>query len=398
VTTDFQRIIIGAGPAALMAATASGSACLILESQSEPGKKLLVSGSGQCNFTHDLEVEEFLARCGKHARFLKPAMYKLGPQDLIQHLAKLGCPSLVRPDGKVFPASMRAVDVRDSLLKGTLQSSSRISYGVKIREVTRREGFLLKDDRSREYRCRELVIACGGASWPQTGSDGSGYELARQLGHRIIEPRPALASVSIQAYPFVSCAGISLQDVSAQLATKTGKHQVSGDLLFTHSGLSGPLILDSSHLLASGDTLRLAFIKDAGPKIRKLLALKPKAGIKNALKATGLPEALLIVLTGMARVDQDKRCAEVTRAELKDLTQVLEALTLKTGKVESLATAMLTAGGVDLAEVRARDMSSILVPGLKFAGEILDYNLPSGGFNIQAACSTGWLAGSSPLN
>ena len=391
---EYPGIVIGAGPAGLMAASASAGPCLILEAGPRPGRKLLLSGSGQCNFTHDLELDEFLKRCGSYARFLKPALYKLSPAKLIGYLNSLGCQSIVRPDGKVFPASLDAKDVLAALLRGALKPGNQIISSARITHVSIDKGFVLTDNHQRLYRCRKLLIATGGASWPQTGSDGSGYELARQLGHKLIEPRPALASILIDAYPFRTCAGIALSGIKAELLTQAGKHRVSGDLLFTHRGLSGPLVLDHSHLLAQGDTIRLCYLEDAAVKLRQIMASRPKSSLKNALKTTGLPEALLLVLITMAKVNPDKRCADVSAPELKSLGFSLSSSDLKLKSVECLSTAMLSAGGIDLGEVRARDMSSCLVPGLYFAGEVLDYNLPTGGFNIQAACSTGFLAGS----
>jgi len=394
VKLEYPTIVIGAGPAGLMAASASRESCLILEGGPRPGRKLLVSGSGQCNFTHDLDVDEFLKRCGNFARFLKPALFMLSPAKLTGHLERLGCQAVVRPDGKVFPASFQASDVLSAMLKGALKPSNQLIHTARITKVNADQGFILTDGQNREYRCRKLVIATGGASWPQTGSDGSGYELARQLGHQITAPRPALAAVFIDAYPFRPCAGISLPGITASFITPAGHKQARGDLLFTHQGLSGPLILDNSHLLVQGDTIRLCLLEDADARIRRIILARPKSNIKNALKLTGLPEALLSVLISLARLNPDKRCAEVSAPELKSMAYSLSSSDLKVKNVECLANAMLTAGGVDLGELRARDMSSVKVPGLYFAGEILDYNLPSGGFNIQAACSTGFLAGS----
>lgn len=377
-----------------MAAAAFKGPCLILEAGPEAGRKLLVSGSGQCNFTHDLDRDLFLQRCGAYGRFLKPALYQLGPHELISQLVKLGCPAQIREDGKVFPASMKAADVRDALLRAALNRGARVEYNARIKELRHQDGFEITGQRGNKFQSEKLVIACGGASWPQTGSDGSGFELARQLGHKIISPHPALASVNIKAYPFRSCAGISISQAEALLQTGNGRRSYKGDLLFTHNGLSGPLILDNSHLLKAGDTLRLRFMTDPERELQSRLAARPKSSIKRALRSAVMPEALILVLIRLAGIDPDIRCADVYRQGRLALAAVLGGLELEVASVESLATAMLTAGGVDLAEVKARDMSSKLVPGLSFAGEVLDYMLPSGGFNIQAACSTGWLAGS----
>lgn len=390
-----QHIIIGAGPAGLMAALASKERCLILESKEKAGKKLLISGSGQCNFTHDLSVESFLDACGKFSHFLKPALYMLTPQDLMNLSEDLGCPYCIRNDGKVFPASLQAESLRQALLKELLKKGHKIQYQCKVMGVKHDDDFILKTSSGEEYKAEKLLICTGGKSWPQTGSDGSGHTLAKSLGHKIIPVRPALASIELNPNPFVECAGISLPEVSAQFISSKRSHKAKGDLLFTHKGLSGPLILDHVHHISARDHIKLNFLPQDSLSLRELVKSRTKTSIKNALKQTGLPERLLNLLLFMARIQPEKPCAEINKKELQALQEVFTNLTLQVGKIEGLATAMLSAGGVDLNQIRAKDMSSKLVEGLYFAGEVLDYNLPTGGYNIQAACSTGWLAGSS---
>ena len=376
-----------------MAALALNEPSLILESKDQAGRKLLVSGSGQCNFTHHLDVESFLKRCGRFARFLKPAIYALSPKDLMQSLASSGCPAVIREDGKVFPASFDAASVRDALLKAAMQKGHQIRYNSKVIKVEYDSGFILQTEAAQEYQTKSLLIATGGKSWPHTGSDGSGYTLAKSLGHRIIPVRAALASISLAAHPLKSCAGINLSKVAFSAKNSLGTHKALGSLLITHKGLSGPLILDNVHLLNPKDALLIDWLPETQINIKELLKQKAKTKLINALKFTSIPENLLAVLLDIAKLDAHKSCAELTKKDMSTLDTILRRFELKVGNIESLNTAMLSAGGVDLVEVKASDMSSKLVKGLHFAGEVLDYNLPSGGFNIQAACSTGFLAG-----
>ena len=393
---SFDRLIIGAGPAGLAAAIACADRCLVLERNSMAGKKLLASGSGQCNFTHMLSPQGFLERCSSHARFLKPAIYGFGPQAFIDLLREYGCESTVREDRKVFPASLKAADVRDALLRAARAKGARIGYNCRVTDIDATDGFRIETANGNQYSAPKLVLAGGGASWPGTGSDGSCHGLARLLGHSVHPPRPALAAIDVQNYSaFRSCAGIALPDVTATFHGTYGKLSASGSLLFTHTGLSGPLILDHAHLLAVGDSIKLCLISGADERLIGLCNANPAKSILGALKLAGIPEALLAAILKISGVEPTQRCADLGRLDRRKVAQALEALELKLQRVESLATAMLTAGGVDLGEVNAHNMMSRLRQGLYFAGEVLDYNLPSGGFNIQAAFSTGWLAGRS---
>lgn len=392
----YDRVIIGAGPAGLAAAISSTGTCLVLERNPSAGKKLLLSGSGQCNFTHDLSVEDFLARCGPFARFLKPSLYTFGPQSFIELLREYGCPSFIRDDGKVFPQSLQAADVRDALLSAAHAKGVKFAFGNLVSGVEANDGHWIITAEGGRYRSRKLVLAGGGASWPRTGSDGSCYTLARQLGHTIQEPRPALAALEVEGYaPFRDCAGIALPYARASFKGKHGKALARGSLLFTHTGLSGPLVLDNSHLLSAGDTVTLHLVDDADARILDLCGKHPTRLLPGALKALGIPEALLNAILSSSGVDCSHKCAELPRAERMKAARVLSAFPFTVRKLEDLTTAMLTAGGVPLSEVKAASMESRLRSGLYFAGELLDYNLPTGGFNIQAAFSTGWLAGRS---
>lgn len=393
-----STLIIGAGPAGLAAAIAAGQGALLLERNPVAGKKLLLSGSGQCNFSNALPKTAFLAACDKYAHFLKPALYRFDNAAFIGLLEEAGCPALTRPDGKVFPASLHSADVRDALLQTALDRGAKIRYGIRILAVEKQDCFILQAENGESFRGSRLILASGGASYPQTGSDGSAYALAKALGHSVIPPAAALAAVAITAWePFRSCAGVSLQSVQAILHTGVGKKRVQGDLLWTHTGLSGPLILDSSWMLRAGDSVELNLVPDAQERLPSLINLHPRNSLFTALKRLGLPASLLQAILVFGGVDPSQVCAELTKATRLKTISLLAGLKLSVDAVESLQTAMATSGGVPLAEVKAHSLASKLCPGLYFAGEILDYNLPTGGFNIQMAVSTGFLAGRSSL-
>ncbi len=389
-----RLLILGGGPAGLAAAIAAGSQALVLERNADVGRKLLLSGNGQCNFTNSLAPEAWLARCGKYARFLKPAYYCLDNQELIRKLDQAGCPSLARPDGKVFPASMRAGDVRSALQKLALQAEARILCGARIVRITKAERFRVEDAEGQRFEGDRLLVAVGGCSYPQTGSDGSLFRLLQDLGHSIVEPGPALAAVDIADFGiWRACAGVSLKEVEATFHTQAGVFRAQGDLLWTHTGLSGPLILDNSYRLDSGDRITLHLVRRAESRIPELLGLAPRQSLLQALRRFAIPESLLRALLISGGIDPGLRCGDVGKITRNACAGLLAGLNFTVRSVESLSTAMATRGGIPLAEVRARDLESKVIPGLHFAGEVLDYNLPTGGFNIQAACSTGYLAG-----
>jgi predicted Rossmann fold flavoprotein len=394
--TDADALIIGAGPAGLAAALAFGEGALLLERNPEAGRKLLLSGSGQCNFTNSRDRDGFLSACGNYAHFLKPAFYAFGNQAFISLLESSGCPVLVRPDGKAFPRSLKAADVRDAMLREALRHGARIRYRAKVADIGHDTRFRVTLDSGETLSSPRLIITGGGASWPQTGSDGSTAELAAKLGHSIRAPRPALASVTARAFGlFAGCAGITQKGVSAVFYTESGRSQAMGDLLFTHTGLSGPLILDNSWQLGPGDRVSLCLVPRSGDRLPEILSLGRKQSLLQALRRFSLPENLLRTILASAGIDPAQICAEVKKETRNMLSGLLSGLEFTVQSVESLSTAMGTCGGVLTSGVKAKSMESRLIPGLYFAGEVLDYNLPTGGYNIQTAVSTGWLAGKS---
>jgi predicted Rossmann fold flavoprotein len=389
-----RTIIVGAGPAGLTAAIASGMETLALERNAMAGRKLLLSGSGQCNLTNVLDAEGFLRACGKSAHFLKPAFYSFDNSTFMSFLEHAGCPLITREDGKVFPLSLNAADVRDALLRKAIEAGAEIICNTRIKSVSKTDKFNLVTDRGMEYISDKLILAGGGCSYPNTGSDGSVISLAKSLGHSVIKPRPSLAPVTIAGFaPYRSCSGISLKKCAATFITETDKHKATGDLLWTHTGLSGPLILDNAYLLAPGDVIRLSLVPRAESRVPEVLLISPRQSLLQALRRFDLPENLLRSLLLAVECDPSTQCSSVSRQDRQSVVHQLSALELTVAAVGGFGIAMSTSGGIPLTEVKARSMESKLFPGLYFAGEMLDYDLPSGGFNIQMAVSTGWLAG-----
>lgn len=385
--------IVGGGPAALGAALACGKAAQIFERNAFCGKKLLLSGSGQCNYTKALPKAEFLLALGEFRTWLKPAFYAFDNIAFMQLLEENSCPALVRKDGKVFPQSLKSADVRDTLENLVQKRGTRINYSSMVQDISPQgAGFLLKVGNA-TIKAEKVILASGGAAWPETGSDGFSYRIAQKLGHQVLAPVPALASVRIRDFPpFDGCAGISL----SQSQLIIGKDRFSGDLLFTHQGLSGPLILDNSRRMRPGQTIRLVF--DSQDRLFELLQSNPKKRISSILQMLALPRSLCEAILLKLQIPKDASAAHFNAAHRKSLRTFLSGGEFIVRDVESLATAMSDFGGIQLNEVAARSMQSKKIPGLYFAGESLAYSLPTGGFSIQMAASTGYLAALSALN
>ena len=391
-------IIVGAGPAGLAAAIAHGKGAVILERNKEAGKKLLLSGSGQCNFTNNLTNEDFIRACRKAGPFLKKAIYAHDSDSLIELLASAGCNSFIREDGKVFPSSLKAEHVRDALLKLALAKGAEFVYNISVLEIKKKKaGFHIQTDKY-EYMAEKVLIACGGSSWPQTGSAGDGYTLAASLGHTINPVKPALASVeTMQTDSFSHCSGSTVPNVKADFVTKTGKHSDTADLLFTHRGLSGPLILNNAYLLGKNDIVRLHLVPDAEEIVKQAIKEYPHKLAVNAFRSLPLTEATITSILHYLDIYIDTPVRDLNKKQINQFIGFLQAAEFVIKQVEGLETSMSSAGGVLLKEVNPATLESRLVPGLFFAGEVLDYALPTGGFNIQTAFSTGWLAGESSL-
>lgn len=387
--------IIGAGPAGLAAAIALGDKALVLEANPFAGKKLLLSGSGQCNFSNSLGHEAFLLRLGDFRNWLKPAYLAFDNQFFMQFLQDMGCPVVIRDDGKAFPADRKSASVRDTLLQAAIQKGARFRYNAVVEEIIPRDdkySVLLQGGEA--IPCEAVVISSGGASWPVTGSDGASYRWARKLGHKVQNPCPALAGVKITDFQdFSSLAGIS---ISAAIINYEGKKS-TGDLLFTHQGLSGPVILDKSYRMQKGGFIKLILMASAEEKLLATIAKHPRKQIGSLVSGLGIPDRLVKTIMFRHNIQPLMEAAKFTKEQRKFLAKSLEGLEFTISKVEGLDVAMSDFGGVPLKEVNSKTMESRLNKNLYFAGESLAYTLPTGGFSIQMAFSTGFLAGTSIL-
>lgn len=422
-------IVIGGGPAGLMAAgrgAEAGARVTLLEKMEHPGRKLRMTGGGRCNFTNTAPLKDFIAHFGPSGSFLYQAFSRFFMADLVELLAALGIRAETEEDGRVFPASGNAQDVLDALL-GWAQA-----HGVTILTETRAEALVIEAGRvtgvriagpphsttsvpdqragtkvharQKIYPADAVIIATGGASYPATGSTGDGYRLAASVGHTIIPVRPALAPLVTAGGIAARLQGVSLRDVMIRLWIDGKKEaERSGEMLFTHFGVSGPVILSLSKLCVDALHLhkKVSLSMDMQPQLRES---EMDAHLLRQLDARGrqqlgtllhslLPRKLVPVCSELTGIPAQKPTHQITALERKRLCAWLKDFRLDVTGHKSFREAMITAGGVDLQEVDPRTMGSRLVQGLYFAGEVLNLDADTGGYNLQAAFSTGWVAG-----
>ncbi|AGB02856.1 BaiN/RdsA family NAD(P)/FAD-dependent oxidoreductase [Methanoregula formicica] len=397
----YDVAVIGGGPAGLFCAihAASPSSRVVLfEKNEQPGKKLLLSGTGQCNITHAGEIRDFLTRYGDHGKFVKPALMGFSNTDLIRFFSDRGLAMMEEENGKIFPKTRSAADVLSLLLGECRTRGVEVRCGEPVHSVAKTaDGFLITTGTG-AYPARSVVITAGGASYPKTGSTGDGARIAAALGQPVTDLSPALTPVSVQDYPFAALAGIPFEDIPFSLwhgGKKTGSF--SGDILFTHTGLSGPGILDASRYFTAGDMLRVSFAgkipRDAFERdLAGLLLSQGTRLVRTAMAGLHLPDRLLRKILELSGVPDDLTCAHLTTAQRKEIVTRCTEFPFVVDRLGDFSIAMATRGGIALEHVNQKTMESKIVPGLFFAGEVLDIDGDTGGYNLQAAFSTGYAA------
>lgn len=376
------------------------SKSILLEKNSRPGKKLLIAGSGRCNITHTGNVNDFFYHYGDHYRFLKTALLEYSNQDLLDFFHQSGLQTIIDKNGKVFPQSESGSDVLKVLLKNISLKPIEIRTHSKVESIEKvSEGFLIRTTDSL-FLSDYLIIATGGKSYPGTGSTGDGYHFAEKLGHTIITPTPALTPVFIKDYSFSELAGVSLDKVKISLYRNQKKiKEHSGDIGFTHNGLSGPGILDFSRFISDNDILKVNFTGENPEVFRKkfieAVAVSGKKTLLTYLKQYLLPKSLIKELLFQLKIDTELNLAMTDKKTRDHLVDYFCEYTFMIDKKGGYSVAMVTAGGDSLDEVEPEKMQSSLVENLYFVGEVLDIDGDTGGYNLQAAFSTAYLAAKS---
>lgn len=398
--------VVGGGAAGLMAAITAarqGAAVTLLERNEKVGRKLYITGKGRCNLTNDCPWEDVLKHTTCNAKFLYSSMAAFPPDMAMDFFRELGVPLKTERGRRVFPQSDRAADVVDALFHRLKQD------GVRLVQA-RAEGLLVEDgsivgvesDRGR-FLCDGVILATGGLSYPQTGSSGDGYIMARQLGHTISAPKASLVPLYSDDPCCPQLQGLSLRNTG--VSVKTGKGKVifreQGELLFTHFGLSGPTVLSASAHLRQWERESYTMTLDFKPALdretldRRLLRELGENGNRElgTLLRTLLPRALGPIVARRAGLQPEARANALTRAQRQALLETLKGFDLRLTAPAPIEEAVVTAGGVKVSEINPKTMASKLVPGLYFAGEIIDVDAYTGGYNLQIAWATGHAAG-----
>jgi predicted Rossmann fold flavoprotein len=402
----WEVVVVGAGACGLMAAISAaeaGKRVLLLEKNRKPGVKILMSGGTRCNITHATDNRGIVEAYGPPGKFLHSALAAFSVQETIDFFEAEGVATKVEETGKIFPVSNKALDVLNALLRRLKRSGATLLLEAPVRAINPTAcGFALTTP-NQVIHSANLILTTGGKSYPGSGTTGDGYTFAARLGHTIIPPRPAL--VPIRTYvPWVAeLRGITLPDTAVRvMAGDTCLVQRRGSLLFAHFGLSGPVILDVSRVVTghphpSSLILQLDVLPDwSEPQLDEWLRTVSQTSAKKQLAvllSDLIPRRLAEVILAEAAMAADRRAAGLSRGELANLIQQVKRLSLPIVGALGFEKAEVTAGGVSLDEVDSRTMQSKLVPNLYIAGELLDLDGPIGGYNFQAAWSTGWLAG-----
>ena len=399
----YDGIVIGGGPAGLFAAITAaqkGQRVLLLERNDRLGKKLLITGKGRCNVTNDCAADEVLKNVPRNGRFLFSAMNAFPPEKIMDFFATNGCPLKTERGNRVFPVSDRSQSVLEAL-----QRAARAA-GVEIRTDRVRE-ILVADEKvsavradKATYGCQWVILATGGLSYPTTGSTGDGYAMAERLGHTIIPCEGSLVPLETMGSDAPDMQGLSLRNVDVKLLDAKGKKLFTdfGELLFTHFGVSGPTVLSASaHLKGEGCRLVIDLkpALDEGKldgRILRDLEMYKNRSMENALTDL-LPRSMIPVVLRRLQIDPNMQANSLTKQQRRSLVELLKAFSFTVTCKRPVAEAIITSGGVKVSEIDPKTMQSKKVSGLYFAGEIIDCDAYTGGFNLQIAWATAYAAG-----
>lgn len=410
-----KTIVIGAGASGLMAAgwaAKNGEDVTILEKTSSCGKKILISGKGRCNLTNAIDIGDFIEKVPGNGNFLYSAFYSFTNEDVIKFFNDLGVATKVERGGRVFPLSDTSKDVLNALLRFIDKYNVKIEYNSKVEDIVVEDGKAIGVRvNGKTIKADRVILATGGKSYSKTGSTGDGYIIAKKLGHKVVNPRPSLVGIITKEEWIPELQGLSLKNVAVTFKHKNKKiYEDFGEMLFTHFGISGPVILSGSRathpymneeceiddvtveidLKPALDIEKLddRIIRDFDKYINKQL--------KNALFDL-LPEKLIPIVIKLSGIDEEKKVNVITKQERRKICEILKHLTVTLKKLRPIEEAIVTAGGININEINPSTMESKIIKKLYFCGEIIDVDAYTGGFNLQIAFSTGYLAGTAQI-
>lgn len=404
-----QIVVIGGGAAGLMAAVIAGregARVILLEKMNMVGKKMGITGKGRCNITNSADISDFIKNTPGNGKFLYGAYERFSNVDLLALLHEWGLKTKVERGGRVFPESDSALEVRNLFMKMLKKYNVTVHLNEAVTKIVTKDNVVTGVITTKEsYACEAVIIATGGASYPLTGSTGDGYRLAEGVGHSITDIRPSLVPIVTEESWVKDIMGLSLRNVEVSIVSKEKvQAKMFGEMMFTHFGVTGPTILSLSHtvgkLLRKKKTAPIAVSINLKPaltaevldkRLQKDFDLYSKKQLANGMKDL-LPSNLIPIIISLAKLDPAKPINQITKEERQQLCHVLQHMTLTVKGLRPVEEAIVTAGGISLKEFNPKTMESKLVKGLYGAGEVLDIDAFTGGYNLQAAFSTGYVA------
>lgn len=389
-------VVVGAGAAGLMcAANIKNSKIIVLERNEKVGKKLFISGKGRCNITNDCDVPEFLDNVVNNAKFLMSSIYEFTPNDCISYFNQSGLKTKTERGNRVFPFSDKSSDVIKILFNNALNNGAEFIYNSYVKDIKYLNNKFYVFYNGNKIECDNVVLACGGTSYQSTGSDGNGYRLSQNLGHKITNIRAGLVPINF-VDDVSSLMGLSLKNVMVSIKINNKTFTQFGEMLFTKHGVSGPIILSLSSYINSYNIKNAVLSVDLKPALtiekldaRVLLDFKKYSNkqFKNSLNDL-LPKSLIPFFIKRTNIDEDKPVNLITAQERQRVVNTLKKLDFKVDSLMDINAAIITSGGVDIKDVNPKTMESKIIKGLYFAGELLDVDALTGGFNIHIALAT----------
>lgn len=396
--------VIGGGAAGMMAAGTAklnGASVTVFESTDRLGKKLAITGKGRCNVTNDCTTEEFLENVTKNPRFLYTALNSFSTKDTMNFFENLGVKLKTERGKRVYPESDSAKDIVNAMRKYAQDCETIHSKVTAIKEEEGGKFKVLTQNNS--YVFDSVIIATGGKSYPLTGSDGSGYRLAMKLGHKVTELIPSLIPIESRSPLCAEMQGLSLKNVSIKIKDSNGKilYTDFGEMMFAHFGVTGPVILSASAHLRGVDLSTLTLSIDLKPALdekildQRLISDFSEKSNKDFINSLSdlLPSKMIYPFVKLTGIDERKKVNSITKEERKRILNTLKNFEIPLDRFRPIEEAIITSGGIDVKDITPKDMQSKIVPGIYFAGEIIDVDAYTGGFNLQIAFSTGYLAG-----
>lgn len=399
-------VIIGGGASGMLAAygaSITGKEVILLEKNEKLGKKIYITGKGRCNLTANVPTDEFFLSVVSNPKFTFSSVNNFTPQHIIELLESNGLKLKTERGDRVFPFSDKASDVTKTLEKLLVSNGVDIRLNTTVSNILYTENGVsgVQTDKG-TINCDSVIICTGGCSYPTTGSTGDGYQFAKKVGHTIVDLKPSLVGVELNGSDFLAMQGLSLKNVN--ITVKSGDKTIFtdfGEMLFTHFGVSGPIILSCSAKINRMDLSKIVLSIDLKPALdfntldKRLLREFKENNVKTvgAVMRGLIPKTLIECVLNRAKVNQNKNCSEITSLERLNIIKSLKNLDFTVKRLRPLEEAIVTAGGVNVKEINPKTMESKLVKGLFFAGEVLDIDAYTGGYNLQLAFSTGYAAG-----